>query len=230
MRRRPISNSGVGCGNRKASRSSGAFSARRRRQQRRTVIGFHDSRSLPPSVAERFQHRQWRAFQSAGREQHRILLAKMREFTSSEDRRCILGRKPHQAAILSTNWVGLAAIQQVFGESGAVILEESEKERWLADVCPVNHEAFWWYAFAWWTLKEGLTGEDEARIRQHFPIPEGCSYWVVVSGVQWGGLAGGANHEHVEVGRLALTSSKCTASIPIQRCVCRPTLTAGDIL
>jgi len=36
---------------------------------------------------------------------------------------------------------------------------------------------------------------DETSIRQLYPISEGCSYWVVVSGVQWGGLAGGANHE-----------------------------------
>jgi hypothetical protein len=134
-------------------------------------------------------------FSASEREQHRILLAKMREFDGSEDRRCILGRKPHQAAILSTTRVGLAAAQQVFGGSGAVILEESERERWLSEVCPVNHEAFWWYAFAWWTLKEGLAGEDEASIRQDYPIPPSCAYWVVVSGVQWGGLAGGSNHE-----------------------------------
>jgi hypothetical protein len=134
-------------------------------------------------------------FSAAEREQHRVLLAKMREFAASEDRRCVLARKPHQAAILSTTRVGLAAAEEVFGGSGAVILTDAERERWLSDVCPVDHEAFWWYAFAWWTLREGLAGEDEASIRQHYPIPEGCSYWVVVSGVQWGGLAGGANHE-----------------------------------
>ena len=135
------------------------------------------------------------SFSAPEREQHRILLAKMREFTASGDRRCVVGRKPHQAAILSTTRVGLAAAEEVFGESGAVSLEGSERERWLSEVCPVNHEAFWWYAFAWWTLREGMAGDDEASIRQHYPIPEGCAYWVVVSGVQWGSLAGGANHE-----------------------------------
>jgi hypothetical protein len=134
-------------------------------------------------------------FSAAEREQHRVLLAKMREFAASEDRRLVLARKPHQAAILSTTRVGLAAAEEVFGGSGAVILTEAERERWMSEVYPVNHEAFWWYAFAWWTLREGLSGEDEASIRQDYPIPEGCSYWVVVSGVQWGGLAGGANHE-----------------------------------
>jgi hypothetical protein len=134
-------------------------------------------------------------FSAAEREQHRVLLANMREFAGSADRRCVLARKPHLAAILSTTRVGLVAAEEVFGGSGAVILEESERERWLSEVYPVNHEAFWWYSFAWWTLREGLTGEDEASIRQHCPIPERCAYWVVTSGVQWGGLAGGANHE-----------------------------------
>jgi hypothetical protein len=96
------------------------------------------------------------SFSAAEREQHRVLLAKMREFAGSEDRRCVLARKPHQAAILSTTWVGLAAAQEVFGGSGAVILEESERGRWLSEVYPVNQEAFWCYAFAWWTLREGL--------------------------------------------------------------------------
>jgi hypothetical protein len=132
------------------------------------------------------------------REQYRVLLAKVREFAGSDDCQCILTRKPHQAAILSTTRAGLIAAEEVFGGSGAVILEESERERWLSEVYPVNHEAFWWYAFAWWTIKEGLSGlpgDDEASIRENYPIPEGCSYWIVSSGVQWGSLAGGANHE-----------------------------------
>jgi hypothetical protein len=135
------------------------------------------------------------SFSAAEREQHRVLLAKMRQFAESEDRRCVLGRKPHQAAILSTTRVGLAAAEEVFAGSGAVILEESERERWLTEVCPVRHGAFWWYAFAWWIVREGLPAEEEAGIRQAYPIPEGCTYWMVTSGVQWGGLAGGAGHE-----------------------------------
>jgi hypothetical protein len=135
------------------------------------------------------------SFSAIEREQYRVLLTKMQHFAMSEDRRCILERKPNRAAILSTTRVGLAAAQQVFGDSGAVLLQKEERARWFSEVYTVNHESFWWYAFAWWTLTEGLAGEDEASIRQHSPIPEGCSYWVVVSGVQWGGLAGGANHE-----------------------------------
>lgn len=128
-------------------------------------------------------------------QQHRVLLGKMREFAGSGDRPCVLGRKPNQAAILSTPRVGLAAAQEVFGETGAVILEESERERWFAEVYRPTEEAFWWYALAWWTLSEELPAEDEERIRSSYPIPAGSSYWVIVSGVQWGGLAGGANHE-----------------------------------
>jgi hypothetical protein len=128
-------------------------------------------------------------------EQYRVLLAKMQEFAASEGRRCILERKPYQATILSTTRVGLVAAQQVFGGTGAVLLQEEERERWFAEVYPVDHEAFWWYGFVWWSLREGLAGEDEENLRGLYPIAEGSSYWVVVSGVQWGSLAGGANHE-----------------------------------
>jgi len=129
------------------------------------------------------------------REQHRVLLAKVREFAASEDCRMILDRKPYQAAILCTTRVGLGAAQEVFGASPAVILTEAEHERWQSEVYPVKREAFSWYAWAWWTIREGLPDEDEASIRQDYPIPEGCSYWLVESGLQWGSLAGGANRE-----------------------------------
>ncbi len=135
------------------------------------------------------------AFSAIEREQYQVLLAKMQDFAVSEDRRCILQRKPNQATILSTTRVGLGAAQQVFGDSGAVLLQEEERRHWFTEVYPINHESFWWYAFAWWTLTEGLAGQDEASIRQNHPIPDGCSYWVVVSGVLWGSLADGANHE-----------------------------------
>src|SRR5262245_42083699 len=135
------------------------------------------------------------SFSVLEREQHRILLAKMREFAKSEDSRCVFARKPHNAAVLSTTRVGLVAAEEVFGGSGAVILLESEKERWFGEVYPVDYEKFWWYAFAWWTIKEGLDAEEEIRIRQECPIPDGSSYWMVVSGLAWGSLAGGANDE-----------------------------------
>lgn len=134
-------------------------------------------------------------FSAMEREQHRVLLEKMREFLASEDRKCILHRKPNQAAILSTSRIGLAAAFEVFGQSGAIILEQSERERWLTEICPVDYEGFWWYAFAWWTIRDELTAEDAAVIRDGYPLPEGCSHWIVESGVQWGTLAGGATHE-----------------------------------
>jgi hypothetical protein len=135
------------------------------------------------------------SFSLAEREQYRILIAKMSKFAESEDRRCVFDRRPNQAAILWTTRIGLTAAEEVFGRSGGVILEQSEQERWFREVCPINLEAHWWYAFAWWTLTEGLTGKDEALIRENYPIPESCSYWIVESGVQWGSLAGGADHE-----------------------------------
>jgi hypothetical protein len=133
-------------------------------------------------------------FSTAEREQYRVLRAKMQEFAASEDRRCVLGRKPHQAAILSTTRVGLSAAEEVFAEAGAVLLREEERERWFADVYPGVGDKFWWYAFAWWTLREVQPAEADEVVRS-YAIPEGCLYWVVTSGVQWGSLAGGANHE-----------------------------------
>jgi hypothetical protein len=135
------------------------------------------------------------SFSTIEREQYRVLLAKMQEFAASEDRKCILERKRNKAAILCTARVGLAAAQQLFGGTGAVLLLEEERERWFTEVYPVDHESFWWYALAWWSLREGLAGEEEESICRQYPIPAGSSYWVVVSGIQWGRLAGGANHE-----------------------------------
>lgn len=134
-------------------------------------------------------------FSVAEREQYRILLENMRQFAASEDRRCIMGLRHNQAAIASTTRVGLVAAEEVFGQSGVIILEESERERWFTENCPINERGFSWYVFAWWTLSEGVSCNEEARIRENYPIPEGCSYWELVSGVQWGSLAGGANHE-----------------------------------
>jgi hypothetical protein len=135
------------------------------------------------------------ALSTAEREQRRVLLAKMREFTASEDRRAVLDRRPHQAAILSTTQVGLAAAEEVFQRTGAVVLTEEEKDRWFAEVYPGVGDGSWWYVFAWWTVQEGLDGWDEGDIRQSHPLPDGSAYWVVTSGVAWGSLAGGANHE-----------------------------------
>jgi hypothetical protein len=134
------------------------------------------------------------AFSAVEREQYRVLLAKMREFAASGDRSAVLNRTPYRAAVVAAPRVGLAAAGEVFGESGAVILEEAEWERWLAEVYPRDAEPFGWYARAWWGLREGLP-EDGDWVRREYPIPPGSDYWVVVSGVAWGSLAGGANHE-----------------------------------
>jgi hypothetical protein len=128
------------------------------------------------------------------REQYRILLAKMEAFAGCVDRECAPGRRPNRAAIFSTTWIGLAAAQEVFGGTEAVILQEAERKRWFTEVYHVNDEAFWWYTIAWWTLREGLTNDHE-RIRQRHPIREGSSQWVVESGECWGTLFGGSRQE-----------------------------------
>lgn len=137
------------------------------------------------------------SFTAAEQEQYRILLAKMTEFAASEDRRCVFGHRPHRAAILSTTRIGLTAAQQVFDQTKWVILTAEELGLWY-DIYPRDPEKFWWEAYAWWSLHDGLLDDGidaPESLRNRYPIPEGSSYWVVISGVSWGPQAGGVRHE-----------------------------------
>ena len=78
----------------------------------------------------------------AEREQHRILLAKVRESARYQGPTGPLKRMPNRTVINSTTRVGLAAAQEVFGETDAVILQEAEHGRWLTVVYPRDDEAF----------------------------------------------------------------------------------------
>jgi hypothetical protein len=134
-------------------------------------------------------------FSAVEREQYRVLLAQMQELAGPEGRRWIPAGQPNRADILTTTRVGLASARQVFGDSGPVILLEEERDRWFSEIYTANDKAFWWYAFAWWYLREGLVAEDEEWIRRHYPIPAGSSYWMVGYGIQVGDLAGTGGHE-----------------------------------
>jgi hypothetical protein len=129
------------------------------------------------------------------REQHRVLGAKMSEFAKSEESLVVLTGKPHHLAILSTSRVGLAAAQEVFRGSDAVVLEESERHRWFAEMYPANDLAFGWFALAWWSVEERIAAEEATGIRRQSRLSPGSSYWVVSSGVQWAPLAGGGDSE-----------------------------------
>lgn len=129
------------------------------------------------------------------REQYRLLHTKMAAFAKSKESPVVLTGKPHHLAVLSTSRVGLAAAQEVFHGSGAAILEESEQRRWFAEIYQADDLAFWWYALAWWSIEEGITGQEAERAGRQYPISAGSSYWVVRSGVQWGPLAGGGDAE-----------------------------------
>jgi len=131
----------------------------------------------------------------AEREQYRILLTKMKEFAASEESRVILGCKPNRAAILWTTRAGLVAAQEMFAESGALVLEESEKRHWFAHVYPIDDNKMGWYSFAWWTITEGLPEENGIWTRHEYPIAAGDAYWVVESGVRWGPQCGGLRQE-----------------------------------
>lgn len=126
--------------------------------------------------------------------QYRLLHDKMSRFAESEDGRVTLSPRPHRLVVLSTSRVGLAAADELFGASGAVILEESERFRWFAQIHPADEQRFWWYSFAWWSIQIGLNDTEAERIREHPKFP-GDSYWILDSGVQWGPLHGGGDRE-----------------------------------
>ena len=119
----------------------------------------------------------------------------MSEFAKSNESLVVLTGKPHHLAVLSTSRVGLAAAQEVFRGSDAVVLEESERRRWFDEVCPAENRAFWWFALAWWSVEERIAGKEATGIRQQPPLSPGSSYWVVNSGVQSAPLAGGGDSE-----------------------------------
>ena len=76
-----------------------------------------------------------------------------------------------------------------------MILEESERRHWFTEVYDDQQEALWWYAFAWWTVEDGVVDKDWGPIRPNIPAVPGSSHWVIKSGVQWGQLAGGGRSE-----------------------------------
>lgn len=112
----------------------------------------------------------------------------------------ILEPRPHRAHILTTTRIGLTAAEQLFGDSGAILLEDEEYRRWESEIYTNGYEGFWWWTHTWWSLvdesdEEGFPIWDGEYIRSHYPLPAGCSHWIVNSGVVWGPLAGGANHD-----------------------------------
>lgn len=125
--------------------------------------------------------------------QYRLLRDKMSRFAESEDGRVTLAPRPHCLAVLSTSRVGLAAAEELFGGAGAVILEESEKSHWFAQIHQPDEHGLWWYSFAWWRIQDSLNAETEG-IPEHPTLPDN-SYWLVESGVQWGPMAGGGDRE-----------------------------------
>jgi hypothetical protein len=128
-------------------------------------------------------------------EQFWILLEKMREIEATGDPNGILERRPNQAAIYVTSKAGLLAAKSLFGDRGAIILLESERDRWFKDVYPRVDEGFWWYTFAWWTVNDWEPEEYEVNARETYPEVPGCTYWLVECGNSWGPMAGGASQE-----------------------------------
>jgi hypothetical protein len=89
----------------------------------------------------------------------------------------------------------MSTAEKVFGGSGAVILEESERFYWFTEVYKVHQEALWWYAFAWWTVEDVWSARSRSRFAKRVSVLPGSSYWVLKSGVQWGPLEGGGRSE-----------------------------------
>jgi hypothetical protein len=88
----------------------------------------------------------------------------------------------------------MSTAEKVFGGSGAVILEESERFYWFTEVYKVHQEALW-YAFAWWTVEDVWSARSRSRFAKRVSVLPGSSYWVLKSGVQWGPLEGGGRSE-----------------------------------
>ena len=135
-------------------------------------------------------------FTEAERAQHRILLAKMRKSACESGPTGPWRQRPNRAVILSTTRVGLAAAREAFGETEAVILQDSERQRWFTEVYSRDRDdgPLWWYSIYWWTLREGLD-EVDRRLGVSCPILDDCICWVVEEGKSFGPLAGGSRSE-----------------------------------
>lgn len=129
------------------------------------------------------------------RAQYGILRAGMRDFADSPDGLMTLAPSPYRLAVLSTNQAGLAAAEEFFGRSGAVIVEEAERRYWFEEVYQERKDALWWYSFAWWTIRDGVDAHQMERFGGRVPASPKEAYWIVDSGVQWGPLAGGGRQE-----------------------------------
>ena len=129
------------------------------------------------------------------REQHRILLAKMVEHLESND--CLVSPRPlhHNVTILTTPDNGLAAAEQLFGRHHVIILTESEWSDWYENVHGDEHDLYSWCNRVWFSLQSKFEEGELEYAYSHYPIAEGCDYWVIESGLAWGSLAGGAEQE-----------------------------------
>jgi hypothetical protein len=136
-------------------------------------------------------------FSAVEREQYRILREAMENKRESEDLEIVLRRRPHCVPILYTSRVGLPAAHALYGDTGAVILEESEQQHWLYEVYQLDGPEWgcrsWWFAFAWWTVSEEIPEDLRKHLRPAITaLPAGSTYWMQWSGVQWGELHGGS--------------------------------------
>lgn len=126
------------------------------------------------------------------RKQRRIL----REAMDADDVRLALQRGGNCASIVSTSRVGLSAAYELFRETEAVILEETERRHWFRDIYRMElREGFRWFQFLWWTLSESVPDEDKEYVARNYTLPSSCAFWVVQTGWSGGPLAGGGRND-----------------------------------
>ena len=97
--------------------------------------------------------------------------------------------------------VGISVAKRLWpGESDrTVILTPEEKSRWN-EIYSHPKDAFWWFIHYWWSIDDSpeqkFTAGD-VTFTNWFDneVPEGCSPWLVNSGLRWGPLFGGAKTE-----------------------------------
>lgn len=99
---------------------------------------------------------------------------------------------PNSTPVIYTSRVGLPAAIEFFRDAPAVILDESEKQRWFDDAGRLGPDATWWFSFAWWILRDSVSEEFKQFVLNRHPLPEGCTHWMTHCG--WTGVGGSQIH------------------------------------
>ncbi|MBL8850404.1 MAG: hypothetical protein JNG89_12060 [Planctomycetaceae bacterium] len=125
------------------------------------------------------------------REQHEIIISVLQQDAGDNFTECARRPPPNRASIVYSSTAGLPALAEVFGDSAAVILEESELQQWRDHVLdPAHDPARAWHQESWWKLhRPHWTNEFAVR------LTDARQLWVMESGRLTQG-SGGGHEDH----------------------------------